>query len=560
MAGAGGAGQAGGGRIFYGAVTMEEREKIARAGAGAAAGDADGDGPQTLPFSASMQRKQEAYAATVRRFESKRATERVAVPTNDLYVKLRLRELGVPICLFGESKIDRRERLRDLMLSEGIAEGMPVSLGKITGETTLLDARKDGGALNDEEFFTEGSAALQLARRKIAAFSLPRAKERVEREQERDSRVRRLAEQMTEGVLDATAFAREEVFREMQAELCEEEALLQDLSDFSSTFSVIGDARAVSCCAFQPSGSAEPSLLATGSWSGACKLWTVRDGGAEEAGRLLGHQDRVTDVRFHPHSGVGLGEAAANVASCGADPVVNLWSLEGGSAPLASLSGHTLKVARARFHPSGDFLASGGFDHTWRLWDLESQRELLLQEGHSRPVTDVAFQPDGSLLCSTSCDATARVWDLRSGRSVVVLTGHVKAAICCDFSANGYELATGSDDHTVKVWDLRKAGAMPRTRRLQPSAAAASPALVYTILAHSKLVTNVRYEEARGRYLLTSSLDRLAKVWNAREFTPVRTLAGHEDKIMGLDVSSDSSAIVTSSYDKTWKLWAIDSL
>lgn len=567
MAGVGGAGQAqgggGGGRIFYGAVTLQEREKIARATAGTGGGiPASGatDGAQTLPFSESMRRKQEEYEATVRRFEAKKPSERVAVPTNDLYVKLRLRELGEPICLFGESKIDRRERLRDLMLQEGITEGMPVSLGKITGETMFLDARKDGGALNEEEFFTEGSKALQNARRKIALFSLPRAMERVKREQERDARVRSLAEKMTEGVLDATAFEREAVFLEMQDEIREEEALLRDLSDFTSTFSVIGDTRAVSCCSFQRSGSAEPSLLVTGSWSGACKLWTVKDGAAEEAGVLIGHQDRVNDVKFHPNSGMGLDEKAANLASSGADHVVNLWSLEEAGTPLATLSGHTLKVSRSRFHPEGSLLASGSFDHTWRLWDLETQKELLLQEGHSRPVTDVSFHPDGSLLCSTSCDATSRVWDLRSGRSVVVLTGHVKPVICCDFSSNGYELATGSDDHTVKVWDLRKAGTMPRSRRLQPSPTATNPACVYTILAHTKLVTNVRYEEGKGRYLITSSLDRLAKVWCAKDFTPVRTLAGHEDKIMGLDVSSDSSAIVTSSYDKTWKLWAVDSL
>lgn len=34
------------------------------------------------------------------------------VPTNDKEVKLRLRELGHPICLFGEGPADRRDRLR----------------------------------------------------------------------------------------------------------------------------------------------------------------------------------------------------------------------------------------------------------------------------------------------------------------------------------------------------------------------------------------------------------------------------------------------------------------
>ena len=41
------------------------------------------------------------------------------------------------------------------------------------------------------------------------------------------------------------------------------------------------------------------------------------------------------------------------------------------------------------------------FDHSWRLWDLEAQDEVLHQEGHSKPVYDVSFQQDGAL-CATA--------------------------------------------------------------------------------------------------------------------------------------------------------------
>lgn len=37
------------------------------------------------------------------------------------------------------------------------------------------------------------------------------------------------------------------------------------------------------------------------------------------------------------------------------------------------------------------------YDHSWRLWDLETQEEILHQEGHSKAVHDVTFQCDGSL-------------------------------------------------------------------------------------------------------------------------------------------------------------------
>ncbi len=52
----------------------------------------------------------------------------------------------------------------------------------------------------------------------------------------------------------------------------------------------------------------------------------------------------------------------------------------------------------------------------------------------------------------------------------------------------------GSDDHTARVWDLRKKGCL------------------YTIPAHSSLLSTVRFEPTAGSYLLTASYDALAKV------------------------------------------------
>lgn len=68
--------------------------------------------------------------------------------------------------------------------------------------------------------------------------------------------------------------------------------------------------------------------------------------------------------------------------------------------PLATLRGHQDRVCRVVFHPSGDYVASASFDTTWRLWDVSTQKELLLQEGHSKEVYSVEFQDDGALVAS----------------------------------------------------------------------------------------------------------------------------------------------------------------
>lgn len=58
-----------------------------------------------------------------------------------------------------------------------------------------------------------------------------------------------------------------------------------------------------------------------------------------------------------------------------------------------------------------------------------------------------------------------------------------------------------------------------------------------------------------GDFLLTGAYDNTAKIWTHPGWSPLKTLAGHEGKVMGLDISSDGQLIATCSYDRTFKLW-----
>ncbi|KPJ18777.1 U4/U6 small nuclear ribonucleoprotein Prp4 [Papilio machaon] len=94
--------------------------------------------------------------------------------------------------------------------------------------------------------------------------------------------------------------------------------------------------------------------------------------------------------------------------------------------------------------------------------------------------------------------------------------------------------------HYAKIWDIRKR------------------APIYTIPAHTHLVSDVRYQRSHGHYLATSSYDGSGKLWSDPAWHPLRTLSGHDNKVMSVDISLDNKYIATCSYDRTFKLWAPD--
>lgn len=173
-------------------------------------------------------------------FERRKRARLINVSTDDAEVKKNLRDLGEPICLFGEGPADRRNRLRELFSQLGEDA---VRRKRAEDEEREREAREH----DETTWYHEGPDGLQRAREAIAQFSLPRARARIARAKEEASR-------MTES---AKMAKNQEVTRKVKA------------TDLQA--SQIADQRPVSWCSFAP----DSRHLATGSWSGLCKIWAV---------------------------------------------------------------------------------------------------------------------------------------------------------------------------------------------------------------------------------------------------------------------------------------------
>ena len=451
----------------------------------------------------------------------KKKARLLAVPTKDPLVKARLRELGEPICLFGENAGDRRQRLRMVMVQLGVTEGMPkIALEE---QRVFVDRSVDD---SKKVYYTPGSRDLKEFRLWCLRTSIPCAKKRVagqkaQREIENEGAMQKEDEPSSKRMRtgpspDATTAMKQ----------------VNDLKGFVNLSSQVDDAkgaRPLSSVSFSPDG----TMLASSSWSGSVKLWNVET--FEQKTNYRGHTERANNVIFHPSSTRTASPDSLNFLSCGADKQIHLWSLTS-STPIATLSGHVDRVNRLALHPLGNHLASTSHDMTWRLWDLETKKMILEQEGHSRPVYGVAFHPDGSLVCTTGLDSFGRVWDLRSGKSIFLMKGHVSSVLTTDWASDGFTFASGGDDHSVRIWDLRR------------------KRCAYTIPAHSKVVSQVKFFGQKDYFLVTSSFDQSVKLWTG-DWTLIKVLSGHEGQVSGVDISFDASLIASCGFDKTWKIW-----
>jgi len=128
----------------------------------------------------------------------------------------------------------------------------------------------------------------------------------------------------------------------------------------------------------------------------------------------------------------------------------------GTGAIAATLEGHGCSVEVLAELPDGT-LASGSWDCTVRLWNVDTRTCVATLAGHSDGIRALAVLPDGRL-ASGADDGTVRLWDVGTRTCVNTMTGHTGAVTALAALPDG-RLATGGEDGTIRLWDTRAAAA-----------------------------------------------------------------------------------------------------
>ena len=217
-------------------------------------------------------------------------------------------------------------------------------------------------------------------------------------------------------------------------------------------------------------------------------------------------------------------------------------------AYIAQIGLAAAKIDENAFDSARDILT--GCKEELRNWEWRrlsylcglSEREVDAEQ----PIEAVAFSKDGTRFITGGWNRTAKIWDTATGTMTLSLPVGGMDTNAVAFSPDGRFVATGGDDELgfVRVWNVEAGKPEPIPAGFKGSAEDELKDGILSIMFSRD-----------GTKLLTSSYDKMARLWDVKTGRQVQIYKGHSWFVWSAAFSPDETQIVTASQDGSVVIW-----
>ena len=194
------------------------------------------------------------------------------------------------------------------------------------------------------------------------------------------------------------------------------------------------------------------------------------------------------------------------IASGSSDCKVKVWDLgqaiQGRSPalkPKAVLEHHEAYISHVSFSNNGDKLASSSGDFAVIIWSMKDFSPILLYCECLAPALCSVWAPDDSVIGTTSHDGYVRIWRVGDGSTLKATQGPHKGHLwVCAFAGDQKHFATAGHEGFVVLWDLEL---MLHENKE-----------VMVFEGHKGPISSLKFS-ADSKRIVTSSADRSVRVW-----------------------------------------------
>jgi WD40 repeat protein len=242
---------------------------------------------------------------------------------------------------------------------------------------------------------------------------------------------------------------------------------------------------------------------------------------------LMGHRG---DIQYAAYNSDGT-----KIVTTSTDHTARLWDARTGKQLTAPLQ-HDDDVLIADFSSDGKRVVTGSEDRTARVWDVETGRPIGLPLHGSAAILSVRFSPDGKTVVTGSEDGKAQIWNVETSQPISPVIRYHESVNSIRFSPDGSKVLVGSGDGQADVLDPRTGARLLKTLR------------------HNNAIFTVAFS-LDGNTLLTASEDHTAKIWDAKTGQLRGHILQHPSAVSSAAFNHDATRAVTASWDHTARIW-----